>query len=148
MSLYAALETILVDEGPLDGLYALRLPAGQVGPVDVVCVLQGGVGAERYLGSAPVVDGPQGVRDDGGVLWHRTTVQFQVRGGDPADPSAVVEVADWIRDVLIQYAGGSVFRGGEEIVRVDLTSAPAYYGQDEQERPLMAVSFEVWHRPV
>ena len=71
MSLYAALAEILVDEGPLDALHVLRLPAGQVGPVDVAYVPQGGAGSERYLGSAPVVDGPPGVTHDGGVLWHR-----------------------------------------------------------------------------
>ena len=42
MSLYAALEVILVEEGPLDALFALRLPAGQVGRVDVAYVPQGG----------------------------------------------------------------------------------------------------------
>ena len=71
MSLYAALAEILVDEGPLDALYVLRLPAGQVGPVDVAYVPQGGAGSERYLG----------------------------------------------------------------------------FGQDEQERPIFAVGFEVWHKP-
>ena len=147
MSLYAALAEILVDEGPLDALHVLRLPAGQVGPVDVAYVPQGGAGSERYLGSAPVVDGPPGVTHDGGVLWHRTTVQFQVRGDDPADPSQVAAVADSIRDVLIQYAGETVTKAGEEIVRCDIGVAPAYYGQDEQERPVASLTVEVWHRP-
>ena len=147
MSLYAALAEILVDEGPLDALYVLRLPAGQVGPVDVAYVPQGGAGSERYLGSAPVVDGPPGVTHDGGVLWHRTTVQFQVRGEDPANPLAVEQAADWVRDLLIQYAGTSVFKGGEEIIRCDITTAPNYFGQDEQERPVASLTVEVWHRP-
>ena len=58
------------------------------------------------------MDGPAGVMHDGGVLWHETNVQFQARS---ESPEAVEEVADSIRDVLIQYAGTSVFKAGEEI---------------------------------
>ena len=39
-------------------------------------------------------------------------------------------------------------KAGEEIVRCDITNAPSYYGQDEQERPIMALTVEVWHRPM
>ena len=58
-----------------------------------------------------------------------------------------MEVADWIRDVLVQYAGTSVFKAGEELIRIDLTTSPYFYRQDEQERVISAVGFEVWHRP-
>ena len=84
---------------------------------------------------------------DGGVLWHHTGVQFQVRGQDSEDPSPVAAAADSIRDVLIQFAGASVTKAGEEIVRIDLTTAPHYHGQDRQERPIAALTVEVWHRP-
>ena len=58
-----------------------------------------------------------------------------------------MEVADWVRDVLVQYAGTSVVKAGEEIVRIDITTAPHYYGQDEQERVIVALGVEIWHRP-
>ena len=128
-------------------LYADRLPAEQTAAVDVAHIPQGGGSPQRYLGSSPVVGGARGVTHDGGVLWNKTNVQFQVRGQDPGDPLAVMEVADWIRDVLVQYAGTSVFKAGEEIVRIDITNAPSYYDQDEQERTIMALTVEVWHRP-
>ena len=147
MGLYSAMHAILVDGGPLENLYADRLPAEQTAEVDVAHIPQGGVGAQRYLGSEPVVGGPAGVEHDGGVLWFKTGVQFQVRGQDPEDPVPVMQVADWIRDVLIQYAGTSVFKGGEEIIRCEITTAPNYYGQDEQERIVLALGFEVWHKP-
>ena len=148
MSLYRAMRALLVaPEGPLENLYLYRLPPEQTADVDVAHIPQGGSGSERYLGSAPVVNGVPGVTHDGGVLWHRTAVQFQVRGEDPADPSQVAAVADSIRDVLIQFVGASVTEGGEEIVLCDLTSAPAYFGQDEQERLVASLMVEVWHRP-
>ena len=148
MSLYAALETILVDEGPLENLYLFRLPAGQTEAVDVAYVPLSGVGAQRYLGSEPVVDGPPGVEHDGGISWFHTGAQFQVRGEDPEDPLAVMQVADSVRDVMVQFAGASVTKNDEEIVRIDLTTAPHYYGQDEQERPVAALTVEIWHRPM
>ena len=100
---------------------------------------------QRYLGSEPVMDGPAGVMHDGGVLWHVTNVQFQVRS---EAPETVMDVADSIRDVLVQYAGTSVVRADEELIRCDVTASPHYYGQDEQERVILAVGFEVWHRPM
>ena len=93
-----------------------------------------------------MVDGPPGVTHDGGVLWFKTAVQFQVRGEDPEDSGPAAQAADWIRDLLIQYAGEPIVRAGE-IVRCDITRAPSYFGQDEQERVILAVGFEVWHRP-
>ena len=144
--LYAAMRTLLVDEGPLENLFSSRLPPEQTAAVDAACILQGGSGAERYLGSEPVVDGPPGVTHDGGVLWFKTAVQFQVRGEDPEDSGPAAQAADWIRDLLIQYAGEPIVRAGE-IVRCDITRAPSYFGQDEQERVILAVGFEVWHRP-
>ena len=60
MSLYAALETILVSEGPLENLFSYRLPPEQTGVVDVAFIPQGGGNPERYFGSEPVVDGPPG----------------------------------------------------------------------------------------
>ena len=147
MSLYAAMKVILAREGALY-LYAYQLPPEQVGVVDVAFIPQGGASPQRYLGSEPVADGPPGVAHDGGVFWFKTNVQFQVRGEDPGDPEPVEAAADWIRDLLIQYAGTSVFRAGEEIVRCDITAAPHYFGQDEQERPILAVGFEVWHQPM
>ena len=145
--LYDAMRTILVDEGPLENLYAYRLPPEQTAAVDVAYFPQGGAAPERYFGSEPVADGPPGVTHDGGVLWHHTGVQFQVRGEDSEDPSPVAAAADSIRDVLIQFAGASVTKAGEEIVRIDLTTAPHYHGQDRQERPIAALTVEVWHRP-
>ncbi len=121
--------------------------ARQVGPVDVAFVPLSGVGAQRYLGSSPVVDGPLGVTSDGGVLWFHSGVQFQVRGEDPEDPSPVVQMADQVRDVLVQFAGGSVVKAHEELVRVDITMSPHFFGQDEQERPIAAMVTEIWHRP-
>ena len=155
MGLYDAMRVLLVKEDgdedgavlPLDTLYALRLPAEQTHPVDVAYVPLSGVGATRYLGSSPVANGEPRIEHDGGVLWYHKGVQFQVRGEDPGDPVAVMEVADWIRDVLVQYAGTSVVKSGEEIVRCEITNAPSYYDQDEQERPIMALTVEVWHRP-
>ena len=138
---------LLVDEGPLENLYLFRLPAGQTGPVDVACVPLSGVGAQRYLGSSPVANGEPGIEHDGGVLWYHTGVQFQVRGEDPEDPVAVMQKADSVRNMLVQFAGGSVFKAGEEIVRIDITTSPNYFGQDEQERPIAALTVEVWHRP-
>ena len=102
---------------------------------------------QRYLGSAPVSGGPAGVTHDGGVLWHHTGCQFQVRGEDPEDPRPAMEAADAIRDVLVQYAGTSVVKAGELIVRCDVSTAPAYFGQDTQERSMAALTVEVWHRP-
>ena len=148
MGLYDAMQALLVDKGPLENLYLFRLPPQQTAAVDVAHIPLSGVGAERYLGSAPVANAPDGVLHDGGILWYHTGVQFQVRGQDPEDPGPVMQVADWIRDVLIQYAGTSVVRGGEEIIRCDITTAPNYYGQDEQERPIAALTVEVWHKPV
>ena len=147
MGLYDAARTLLVDEGPLENLYLFRLPAEQTAPVDVAHVPLSGVGAQRYLGSSLVVGGPMGVSHDGGVLWYHTGVQFQVRGEDPGDPEAVMDLADAVRDVLIQYAGTSVVKSGEEIVRCEIGTAPTYFGQDEQERPIAALTIEVWHRP-
>ena len=134
--LYEAMRTILVDEGPLRNLYADRLPAEQTAPVDVAHIPQGGGSPQRYLGSEPVVGGAPGVTHDGGVLWHVTNVQFQARS---VDAVAVMEVADRIRNVLIQYAGDSVVKAGVEVVRCELTASPHYYDQDEQERVIMAV---------
>ena len=54
---------------------------------------------------------------------------------------------DSIRDLLIQYAGDPIVRAGEELIRCDVTASPHYFGQDEQERIILAVGFEVWHRP-
>ena len=144
MSLYAALETILVSEGPLENLFSYRLPPEQTGVVDVAFIPQGGGNPERYFGSEPVVNGPPGVTHDGGVLWHETAVQFQARS---ESPEAVVGVADWIRDLLVQFAGDPIVRGDEEIIRIDITTSPHYFGQDEQERPIAALTVEVWHRP-
>ena len=145
--LYAALRVLLVDEGPLENLYAYQLPPEQTAEVDVAFIPEGGDSPQRYLGSAPVVDGPLGVTSDGGVFWFKTNVQFQVRGEDPRDPEPVEAAAAWIRDLLIQYAGTSVFKADEEVIRCDITAAPHYFGQDEQERPIMALGFMVWHRP-
>ena len=150
MTLYDAMHAILVDERsggeiPLENLYLYQLPPEQTKPVDVAHIPLSGVGTQRYLGSSPVVNAPERVDHDGGVLWHHTGVQFQVRGDDPL---AVMRVADWIRDVLVQYAGTSVVRGGEEIIRCEITVAPTYFGQDEQERPITTLTVEVWHRPV
>ena len=142
--LYDALRVLLVDEGPLENLYASRLPPEQTAEVDVAYVPQGGGNPQRYLGSEPVMDGPAGVMHDGGVLWNETTVQFQARS---ESPEAVADVADCIRDVLIQYAGTSVVKSGVELIRIDLTTSPHFYRQDEQERVISAVGFEVWHRP-
>ena len=146
--LYGAMRAILVDDGPLANLYLDRLPAEQTAAVDTAFVPQGGAAPQRYLGSSPVVGGPVGVSHDGGVLWHRTAVQFRVRGDDPEAPATVAAVADAIRDVLVQYAGTSVVRAGEEIIRCDVTTAPSFYGQDEQERIILAVGFEISHKPV
>ena len=52
-----------------------------------------------------------------------------------------MEAADSIRDVLIQYAGTSVVKAGEEIIRCDLTTSPYFHRQDEQERVISAVGF-------
>ena len=146
--LFDALRALLViPQGPLENLYHLRLPAEQTKPIDVAFVPLSGVGATRYLGSSPVANGGPGIEHDGGVLWYHTGVQIQLRGGDPADPGPVAQAADWIRDVLVQYAGDSVFKAGEEIVRIDITTSPNFYGQDEQERPIMALTIEIWHRP-
>ena len=142
--LYEAMRVLLVDEGPLTNLYSSRLPPEQTAAVDVAHIPQGGGSPQRYLGSEPVVGGVTGIVHDGGILWNKTNVQFQARS---ESPEAVMEVADWIRDVLVQYRGTSVFKGGEEIVKCDLTSGPAYFGQDEQERPIMVVGFEIWHKP-
>ena len=89
------------------------------------------------------MDGPTGAEHDGGVLWHVATVQFQARS---ESPELVMEVADSIRDLLIQFAGDPVVKSGEEVIRIDLTASPHFYGQDEQERVILAVGFEVWHR--
>ena len=142
--LYDALRVLLVDEGPLENLFSSRLPPEQTAPEDTAFIKQGGGNPQRYLGSEPVMDGPAGVMHDGGVLWHVTNVQFQVRS---EAPETVMDVADSIRDVLVQYAGTSVVRAGEELIRCDVTASPHYYGQDEQERVILAVGFEVWHRP-
>lgn len=142
--LYEAMYELLVTEGPLLNLYADRLPAEQTAEVDVAHIPQGGGSPQRYLGSEPVVGGAPGVEHDGGVLWNKTNVQFQARS---ESPEAVMEVADRVRDVLIQYRGTSVFKAGVEIIRCELTAVPHYYQQDEQERVIMAVGFEVWHRP-
>ena len=140
MSLYAAMKVILAREG---NLYLYRLPPEQVAAIDVAYVPLSGVGAQRYLGSEPVANGLH----DGGILWYHKGVQFQVRGRDPEDPEKVEEAADRVRDLLIQFAGTSVIVADEEIVRVDLTSESAYYDQDEQERPIAALTAEIWHRP-
>ena len=154
--LYDAMRVLLVDEGPLLNLYAARLPSEQTAPVDVAFVPLSGVGATRYLGSSPISDeatdgyatgGPTGVTHDGGVLWYHTGVQFQLRGTDPEEPLVVMQVADRIRNVLIQYAGASVVKADEEIIRIDLTTGPHYFGQDTQERTLAALTVEVWHKP-
>ena len=68
-------------------------------------------------------------------------------GQGPRGPEKVEEAADRVRDLLIQFAGTSVIVADEEIVRVDLTSESAYYDQDEQERPIAALTAEIWHRP-
>ena len=91
------MRVLLVDEGPLDNLYLYQLPPEQVGVVDAVHIRQGGGNPKRYLGSEPVVDGPPGVEHDGGILWHETNVQFQLRGTDPEDPGPVMQAADWVR---------------------------------------------------
>ena len=140
MSLFAAMKVILVDEG---NLYLYRLPPEQVAAVDLAYVPLSGVGAQRYLGSEPVANGLH----DGGILWYHKGVQFQLRGKDPEDPEKVEASADRVRDLLIQFAGTSVVKADEEIVKIDLSSGPAYYGQDEQERPIAALTVEVWHRP-
>ena len=147
MGLYAAMRVLLVEQGPLENLFLYRLPPEQKEAVDVAYVPLSGVGAQRYLGLTPVMEGHPGVMHDGGVLWYHKGVQFRVRGEDPENPEPVEEAADSIRDVLVQYAGTSVFRAGEEIVRIDITTAPSYYGQDEQERVIAALTVEVWHRP-
>ena len=146
--LYDALRVLLVDEGPLENLFLDRLPPGQTAEVDVAHIRQGGGAPQRYLGLTPVMDGPTGVMHDGGVLWNETTVQFRVRGEDPENPEPVEEAADSIRDVLIQYAGTSVVKADEEIIRCELTASPYFYGQDEQERVIAALTVEVWHRPM
>ena len=148
MSLYAALKVILVAEGPLENLFLYRLPPEQTAAADVAYVPLSGVGAQRYLGSSPVTGGPPGVTHDGGVLWFHVGAQFQVRGESAGDPVAVMLMADSVRDVLIQFAGASVVKSGEEVVRCDITTAPYYFGQDSQERPIAALTVEVWHRPV
>ena len=142
MTLYAAMREILVEEGPLENLYADRLPPEQTAAVDVAHIPQGGTSPQRYLGSSPVIGGPLGVEHDGGILWHLTNVQFRARS---ESAETVMEVADWVRDVLVQYAGTSVVKAGEEIIRCDITTAPHYYGQDEQERIVLALTVEVWH---
>ena len=146
--LYDALRVLLVDEGPLTNLYAYQLPPEQTAEVDAAFIPQGGGNPKRYLGSTPVTGGPAGVTHDGGVLWLETSVQFQLRGTDPEDPGPVMQAADWIRNLLVQYAGTSVFRADEEVIRCDITTAPHHFGQDEQERIVMAVGFMVWHKPV
>ena len=84
MALYDALRVILVvPQGPLENLFSSRLPAEQVGAVDVAFLRQGGGSPQRYLGSTPVMDGPAGVMHDGGVMWFETNVQFQVRSEIP-----------------------------------------------------------------
>ena len=140
--LYDAMRVLLVAEGPLENLFSSRLPAEQVGVVDVAHIRQGGGSPQRYLGSEPVMDGPTGAEHDGGLLWHISTVQFQARS---ESPELVMEVADSIRDLLVQFAGDPIVRAGEEIIRCDVTASPHYYGQDEQERVILAVGFEVWH---
>ena len=145
MALYEAMYELLVTEGPLRNLYADRLPAEQTAEVDTAHIAQGGGSPPRYLGSSPVVGGATGVEHDGGILWHVANVQFQARS---ESAEAVMDVADRIRDVLVQYRGTSVFKAGVEIVKCELTAVPHYYGQDEKERPIMAVSFEISHRPM
>ena len=109
----------------------------------MVHISQGGPPPQRYLGSSPVMNGPVGVETDGGVLWNKSSIEYQCRS---VDPLMVMEVADWVRDLLVQFSGGSLIRGGEEVIRCDLTASPHYFGQDEQERIVMALSFEVWHK--
>ena len=158
MSLYYALHRILVTpDGPLPNLFALQLPDETTDPgdVDVAFVPVSGTGPTRQLGSRPVTDapysGPGGIAaHDGGVAWYHDGVQFEVRGWDGADPDSVeraMEVADQIRDTLVQYAGTPVIVEGEEIVRCEITSGPSYIGQDERERNIMLLIVEVWHNP-
>ena len=145
--LYDALREILVTDGPLENLYLNELPDEQTADVDVAAVPLSGIGATRALGSQPVVGGPRGVEHDGGVLWWHTGVQLQARGRDRNDPRPVAVAADAIRDVLAQFAGEPVEHAGERIVRCEVSVPPAYYGQDERRRPIMALTVECWHRP-
>ena len=143
MALYEAVRVLLVDEGPLLNLYADRLPPEQTDEVDTVFIRQGGGPPQRYLGSSPIANGAPGVTHDGGILWHVANVQFQLRS---VDAEVVMEVADRVRDLLIQFSGGSLIRAGEEAIRVDLTASPHFFKQDEKERVILALGVEIWHR--
>ena len=144
--LYEAMYELLVTEGPLLNVYADRLPAEQTAEVDVAHIPQGGGSPQRYLGSEPVVDGrpAAGVEHDGGVLWHVTNVQFQARS---ESAEAVMDVADRIRDVLVQYAGTSVFKGGEEIIATS-PRPPTTSVKTNRSAPFSQwVSRCLWHKP-
>ena len=150
--LYRAMREILVEDGPLDGLFLYRLPPEQRHDVDVAHRPISGIGAQRSFGSRRVYtdsyEAPDGgPAHDGGLQWYHTGVQFQCRGRNPDDPETVEAAANLIRDVLIQYAGTPVVKAGEEIVRCEIATAPRYYGQDDQERVIASLQVEVWHRP-
>ena len=61
-------------------------------------------------------------------------------------PRPAMQAGNDIRDVLVQYAGTEVVVAGELIVRCDVTTAPSFYEQDNQERAIAALTVEVWHR--
>ena len=145
--LYNALHEILVDGGTLDSLYLFRLPPEQVADVDVAFIPLSGVGATRSYGSAPVT-GKVGVTHDGGVQWYHTGVQIQFRGRDPDTVVPIMELADCVRDVLVQFAPGVYDYRDETIVRVDVTNSPSFYEQDERDRLVAGLGLEVWHRPL
>ena len=145
--LYHAMREILIDDGPLDDLYLARLPPEQAGDVDVAMIPLSGVGATRSYGSRPVT-GRRGLTHDGGVQWYHTGVQMQFRGGDPDHPVPVAELADDVRDIMAQFAPGSYDFSDERLVRVDVATSPHFYEQDEDDRLIMALGLEVWHRPL
>ena len=169
--LFDALEQILVDDGPLDALHLMALPPKQLSAVDVSVVPVSGVGAQRYLGHRDISDGPRGVTHDGGVDWYHSGVQLYFRGwgGLAGVGRKVMEAADSARDMLAQFTGAPVVRGGELVHRVEITNPPYWLESDRdvsgidkpsrgrdtrrgadqrlQGRIVVVLTIEVWHRP-
>ena len=144
--LYEALRQLLVDEGPLANLFALRLPPRQVDAVDTAFVPLAGTGPQRTFGKRAVIGGPTGVTDDGGVAWYHSGVQLQMRARDPDEALAAYDMANEARDMLAQLTAPTS-RDMEEIIRVDITISPRFLSQDERGRVVISATYEVWHRP-
>ena len=154
MGLYEAVHDILVTRGPLDAMYLERLPAEQVGDIDVAFVPSSGIGEKRTYGRHEIPGAswraPDGNAHDGGVYWIHTGVDLQLRCRDGADPAMMksrIRMGEEVAAVLMQYKGSPVVVQGETIVRCELTASPYFYEQDDRGRPIGAMTFEVWHRP-